>query len=132
QAQGQGQVRWRPARGARINQVRGRLRSTGGAQAPSRAMSGTAVGFAGDEAAGGFDAVDRHAATLSAGQARLAGGLLVVGQPLAVLLLGDEALGSGVGQGVVLVTGDVRQRNGQVAGTGVVDHEYDAQLGQAL
>src|SRR5690606_9702738 len=69
---------------------------------------------------------------LTGRQAGLTGGLLVVRQPLTVLLLGYEALGCGVTQRIVLVTGNLLQRNGQVAGARMVDHEHHAKLAQAL
>ncbi|MCY1372557.1 hypothetical protein D9M69_597710 [compost metagenome] len=53
-------------------------------------------------------------------------------QPLAVLHFGNEALGRGVGHGVVPIAADVLQGNGQVAGAGVINHEDHTELGQPL
>lgn len=83
----------------------------------------------GDEARRVVDPVERQVAAFAAGQQRLAARLLEVVQPLAVLALGDEALGRRVGQRIVLVTRDVLQGDGQVPGTGMVGDEYHALAG---
>jgi len=53
-------------------------------------------------------------------------------QPVTVLLFADKTLGRGISQRVVLVRGDILQRDGQVTSAGVIDHKNHAELGQAL
>src|SRR5690606_39215897 len=91
-----------------------------------------AVGFADDKAAWRVDLVQRHCTALTAGKRRNAGWLLIVIKPLPILLLGDEALGSGISQGIGAIAGKILQCNGQMPRPRMVGHEYDPLTRQLL
>ena len=95
-------------------------------------MPRAAVGVTLGETAWGIHPVNRDGAALAAGQQGLTARLLIVGQPVPVLLLGDEAFASRIGQRIVLISRDVLQRDGQMPGPRVIHHEHHAELGQTL